>query len=180
MPLRPCKVRATAVSLLVLAALGFTAVPPREQAETKERADLVVRGGTIVTMDGQRRVVEDGAIAVNHQAIVMVGPRIQCQRHRGIVNCHADTGAWDVDAAFRRSGTHAGGLGDENQGMRKRRDPERFRRMSLARARRDAAKTSEIEAQHAQINERQAMTEREILAGIVSNQEHFRPPTLPG
>ena len=74
MPLRPCKVHATAVSLLVLAALGFTALPRREQAETKERVDLVVSGGTIVTMDGQRRVIEDGAIAVNHQTIVMVGP----------------------------------------------------------------------------------------------------------
>jgi len=79
MPLGPCKVHATAVSLLVLAALGFTAVPPREQAETKERVDLVVSGGTIVTMDGQRRVIEDGAIAVNHQAIVMVGPRAEIE-----------------------------------------------------------------------------------------------------
>ena len=79
MPLRPCKVHATAVSLLVLAALGFAAVPRREQAETKERVDLVVSGGTIVTMDGQRRVVEDGAIAVNHQTIVMVGPRAEIE-----------------------------------------------------------------------------------------------------
>ena len=79
MPLRPCKVRATAVSLLVLAALGFTAVPRREQEETKERVDLVVSGGTIVTMDGQRRVIEDGAIAVNHQTIVMVGPRAEIE-----------------------------------------------------------------------------------------------------
>jgi len=38
-----------------------------------------VSGGTIVTMDGQRRVVEDGAIAVNHQAIVMVGPRAEIE-----------------------------------------------------------------------------------------------------
>ena len=79
MPLRPCKVHATAVSLLVLAALGFTALPRREQAETKERVDLVVSGGTIVTMDGQRRVIEDGAIAVNHQTIVMVGPRAEIE-----------------------------------------------------------------------------------------------------
>jgi len=79
MPLRPCKVHATAVSLLVLAALGFTAVPRREQEETKERVDLVVSGGTIVTMDGQRRVIEDGAIAVNHQTIVMVGPRAEIE-----------------------------------------------------------------------------------------------------
>ena len=79
MPWRPCKVHATAVSLLVLAALGFTALPRREQEETKERVDLVVSGGTIVTMDGQRRVIEDGAIAVNHQTIVMVGPRAEIE-----------------------------------------------------------------------------------------------------
>ena len=79
MPLRPCKVHATAVSLLVLAALGFAAVPRREQAETKERVDLVVSGGTIVTMDGQRRVVEDGAIAVNHDSIVRIGPRAEIE-----------------------------------------------------------------------------------------------------
>ncbi|HTG62541.1 MAG TPA: amidohydrolase, partial [Terriglobia bacterium] len=36
-------------------------------------------GGTIVTMDGQRRVIEDGAIAVNHQTIVMVGPRAEIE-----------------------------------------------------------------------------------------------------
>src|SRR6516225_3466016 len=79
MPLRPCKVHATAVSLLVLAALDFAAVPRQEQAETKERVDLVVSGGTIVTMDGQRRVIEDGAIAVNHQTIVMGGPRAEIE-----------------------------------------------------------------------------------------------------
>jgi 5-methylthioadenosine/S-adenosylhomocysteine deaminase len=37
-------------------------------------ADLVVSGGTIVTMDGERRVLPDGAMAVKGDTIVAVGP----------------------------------------------------------------------------------------------------------
>ncbi|HEX8872373.1 MAG TPA: amidohydrolase [Candidatus Acidoferrum sp.] len=40
----------------------------------KGAADLVVSGGTIVTMDGQRRVIDDGAIAVKGDTIIAVGP----------------------------------------------------------------------------------------------------------
>jgi 5-methylthioadenosine/S-adenosylhomocysteine deaminase len=79
MPLRPSRVHAAAVLLLVLTALSFAPAPPREQAEQKERADLVVSGGTIVTMDGQRRVIEDGAIAVSRDAIVGIGPRAEIE-----------------------------------------------------------------------------------------------------
>jgi len=79
MPPRSCRMHTAAVSLLVLTALSFTPAPAREQAETKERADLVVTGGTIVTMDGQRRVIEDGAIAVNRDAIVGIGPRAEIE-----------------------------------------------------------------------------------------------------
>lgn len=41
--------------------------------------DLIVRGGTIVTMDGARRVIEDGAIVVNRGRIVAVGPRAELE-----------------------------------------------------------------------------------------------------
>ncbi|MGH9793638.1 MAG: amidohydrolase [Candidatus Acidiferrales bacterium] len=45
----------------------------------KERADLLVSGGTVVTMDGERRVIEDGAVAVRGDAIVAVGPRAEVE-----------------------------------------------------------------------------------------------------
>lgn len=38
------------------------------------RVDLIVRGGMIVTMDGARRVINDGAVVVNRGRIVAVGP----------------------------------------------------------------------------------------------------------
>src|SRR5258705_4891008 len=35
--------------------------------------DLIIRGGTIVTMDSERRVIENGAVAVKGGRIVSVG-----------------------------------------------------------------------------------------------------------
>ncbi len=40
----------------------------------KESADMVVSGATIVTMDGTRRVLEDGAIVVTGDTILAIGP----------------------------------------------------------------------------------------------------------
>jgi 5-methylthioadenosine/S-adenosylhomocysteine deaminase len=51
------------------------------QAQTtkKEKVDLLVSGGTIVTMDGERRILEDGAIAVKGDAILALGPRAEIE-----------------------------------------------------------------------------------------------------
>lgn len=38
-----------------------------------ERADIIIRGGTVVTMDGSSRVIENGAVAVKGERIVAVG-----------------------------------------------------------------------------------------------------------
>jgi len=46
-------------------------------AQPREKADLLVVGGWYVTMDGARRVIEDGAMAVRGDAIVAVGPRAE-------------------------------------------------------------------------------------------------------
>ncbi|MFZ0911148.1 MAG: amidohydrolase [Candidatus Acidiferrales bacterium] len=41
----------------------------------KERVDLLVSGGTVVTMDSTKRVIEDAAVAVRGDTIVAVGAR---------------------------------------------------------------------------------------------------------
>jgi 5-methylthioadenosine/S-adenosylhomocysteine deaminase len=41
--------------------------------EKRAQADIIVRGGTIVTMDGERRVIQDGSVAVKSGRIVDVG-----------------------------------------------------------------------------------------------------------
>lgn len=42
--------------------------------------DLVITGGTVVTMDGQKRVIEDGAVAIKGDKIVGVGKRSEIAR----------------------------------------------------------------------------------------------------
>lgn len=43
----------------------------------RERVDLLVVGGWYVTMDGSRRVIENGAMAVKGDTIVAIGPRVE-------------------------------------------------------------------------------------------------------
>ncbi len=58
-----------------IAGLALLCVVPASQAQAKkEAADLLVTGGVIVTMDGDRHVFDDGAIAVKGDAIVAIGP----------------------------------------------------------------------------------------------------------
>jgi 5-methylthioadenosine/S-adenosylhomocysteine deaminase len=45
----------------------------------KERADLLVSGGTVVTMNGSRTILEDGAIAVTGDTIIALGPRAELE-----------------------------------------------------------------------------------------------------
>jgi 5-methylthioadenosine/S-adenosylhomocysteine deaminase len=41
----------------------------------KEKADLLITGGTVITMDASRAILDDGAVAVKGDTIVAVGPR---------------------------------------------------------------------------------------------------------
>ncbi len=41
--------------------------------------DLLLRGGTVITVDGRRRVIEDGAVAIAGERIVAVGPRAEVE-----------------------------------------------------------------------------------------------------
>ncbi|MBV8859077.1 MAG: amidohydrolase [Acidobacteria bacterium] len=59
---------------LCLQAVLFAAAAPAA-AQRPRRVDLVVSGGTVVTMDAHRRVIEDGAVAVEGGRIVAVGTR---------------------------------------------------------------------------------------------------------
>ena len=50
-------------------------------AQTRRQpVDLIVIGGTIVTMDQTRRVIEDGGIAVSKGRIIAIGPRAEIER----------------------------------------------------------------------------------------------------
>lgn len=63
------------VSLIVMTTLSNTT-----QAQTRrEPVDLLVLGGTIVTMDQTRRVIDDGGIAVSKGRIVAIGPRAEIE-----------------------------------------------------------------------------------------------------
>jgi 5-methylthioadenosine/S-adenosylhomocysteine deaminase len=48
-------------------------------AQSRRQVDLLVLGGTIVTMDATRRVIDDGAIAVADGRIVAIGVRAQIE-----------------------------------------------------------------------------------------------------
>src|SRR5438552_15693622 len=47
---------------------------------TKDRADLLIAGGTVVTMDGPRTIVDHGAIAIVGDNIVAVGPQAELEK----------------------------------------------------------------------------------------------------
>ncbi|HMO80685.1 MAG TPA: amidohydrolase [Pyrinomonadaceae bacterium] len=60
--------------LVALAAVTADASSPRS---TLEQVDLLILGGTVVTMDAKRRVVENGGVAIRGGSIVAVGTRAE-------------------------------------------------------------------------------------------------------
>jgi len=59
----------------VLTCLGLLACSGNSQGDRpgREAADILITGGTVITMDSSRRVLEDGAIAIRADRIVAVG-----------------------------------------------------------------------------------------------------------
>lgn len=53
---------------------GVIALGAAGPALSAEPVDMLVRGGTVVTMDGAFRIIEDGAVAIRADRIVAVGP----------------------------------------------------------------------------------------------------------
>ena len=45
----------------------------------KEHADVIITGGTVVTMDAQHNIYDDGAVVVTGDTIVAVGPRAELE-----------------------------------------------------------------------------------------------------
>ena len=50
-------------------------IPHTEKYVAPWACDLLIVGGTVVTMDSGRRVIEDGAVAIKDGKVAMVGPR---------------------------------------------------------------------------------------------------------
>ena len=72
-------------SLLIFSALSTTTMAQRR----KTVVDLIIRGGTVVTMDAERRVIENGAVAVKGGRVVSVGNATDIDRSytgREVVN----------------------------------------------------------------------------------------------
>jgi 5-methylthioadenosine/S-adenosylhomocysteine deaminase len=69
------------LSLGVLSCMIMTAASSNVFAQSgRVSADLIVLGGTVVTMDNTRRIIEDGAVAVTRGQIVAVGSRAEIQK----------------------------------------------------------------------------------------------------
>ncbi len=65
---------------MVLLAMVLKTSFPVSAELARERVDLIVLGGTIVTMDDTRRIIDNGAIAVARGRIVAVGPRADIEK----------------------------------------------------------------------------------------------------
>jgi 5-methylthioadenosine/S-adenosylhomocysteine deaminase len=76
--------------VILLLLIVLTAAPSLTQAQRRKTVvDMIVRGGTVVTMDGSRRVIENGGVAVKNGRIVAVGESAEIDRNyaaREVVN----------------------------------------------------------------------------------------------
>jgi 5-methylthioadenosine/S-adenosylhomocysteine deaminase len=67
------------ISIFLVAAQAVTAGTLQAQTLNRSRVDLVISGGKTVTMDSERRVLEDGFIAITGDSIAAIGPRAELE-----------------------------------------------------------------------------------------------------
>src|SRR5438132_1505896 len=72
------KMKIAPIALLLLLSVAQSATMAQRR---KTVVDLIVSGGTVVTMDGSRRVIENGAVAVQTGRIVAVGHTADLDRN---------------------------------------------------------------------------------------------------
>jgi 5-methylthioadenosine/S-adenosylhomocysteine deaminase len=68
------------ITLIAMIANSLSDVDAQGRRQRAEPVDLLVLGGTIVTMDQTRRIIEDGGIAITNGRIVGIGPRAEIER----------------------------------------------------------------------------------------------------
>jgi len=66
-------------SLVLVLTFQFLLAVSLWSQTTKEKVDLIVSGGTVVTMDGTRTIYDDGSVVVTGDTIVAVGPRSELE-----------------------------------------------------------------------------------------------------
>lgn len=66
-------------ALICVSLILMTMLPDVTAQNRRQPVELLVVGGTIVTMDQTRRVIEDGGIAVSNGRIVAIGPRAEIE-----------------------------------------------------------------------------------------------------
>ncbi len=70
----PCLSSSVRLSALICSVVVlFSLALQAQRATAKDHADVLIAGGTVVTMDGSRRILEGGEIAVRGDTIVGVG-----------------------------------------------------------------------------------------------------------
>src|SRR3977135_592055 len=62
-------------SLILVLVFQFLLLTSLWSQATRDKADLIITGGTVVTMDGSRTIYDDGVVVVKGDTIVAVGPR---------------------------------------------------------------------------------------------------------
>jgi 5-methylthioadenosine/S-adenosylhomocysteine deaminase len=99
-------IRYLCAAIILWASLAFLIVQPAS-AQAKEKTDLVATHGTVVTMGPDRRIIEDGAVAIRADSILAVGKSAEIESRYdaskiidahggiimpGLINTHAHAG----------------------------------------------------------------------------------------